>query len=145
MSADYILPPCFADIYSAGSVRGLLTKVLPLWLSWRAKVVEEQNGLKVKGRIKGDQHQYVLRPTPPKILPFLVNNYDLDTESRMNYHQSGFFLTIVHFIENLPANDEGYDITTHFQRNNGRMVLSLIPRIHGAMQACRHCFSINIV
>ena len=31
MSCDFIMPPCYADVYSAGSIHGLLTRVLPQW------------------------------------------------------------------------------------------------------------------
>jgi cellulose biosynthesis protein BcsQ len=70
MSCDFIIPPCFADYFSLSSVHGLLYKVIPRWLKWRAEAVEWQNqeGVEVDA-------SYRLPTQPPKLLPFLVGNY----------------------------------------------------------------------
>ena len=43
MSVDFILPPCFPDAYSAASVHGLLTSILPEWY-WHAQYSKYDGG-----------------------------------------------------------------------------------------------------
>ena len=76
MSCDYILPPCFADFYSICSADGFLRSLLPLWLDWHADLLQREPGRISQG---GVQQLFKFKPTPPKILPFLVTAY------KMNY------------------------------------------------------------
>ncbi|KAK3236596.1 hypothetical protein CYMTET_53274 [Cymbomonas tetramitiformis] len=78
-SCDYILPPVNADFYSYGSVYGLVTSVLPNWLQWQEQVTKDQ-----ADRYLFDpgtpylREGFAFKKTPPKILPFLAVNYDLE-------------------------------------------------------------------
>lgn len=85
LSCDYILPPCMASLYSAGSVSGLLTSVLPGeegWLGLHDKITHrwrEADGTP-KAEIAGLK-EWLLPASPPVLLPILVSNYPMGLKS----------------------------------------------------------------
>ena len=85
LSCDYILPPCMASLYSAGSVAGLLSSVLPGddgWLGLHDKITRrwrEDDG-EPKAEIAG-LREWLLPSSPPVLLPILVSNYPMGLKS----------------------------------------------------------------
>ena len=79
LACDYILPPCMASLYSAGSIAGLLTSVLPGengWLGLHAKITKEWHDeqFNVKPEVM-ELRNWLLPATPPQLLPIMVSNY----------------------------------------------------------------------
>ena len=79
LACDYILPPCMASLYSAGSIAGLLTSVLPGengWLGLHAKITKEwyDEQFNVKPEVM-ELRDWLLPATPPQLLPIMVSNY----------------------------------------------------------------------
>ena len=110
MSCDYVLPPCFLDMYSCESVHGLLTEVLPRWFTWlkaTAEFQESTNGYKfVKD---ANIMPFLVRKTPPKILPFICTSYDVDIYNNVQYHHTSFYKTIDIFVGALLKQDYTID------------------------------------
>ena len=81
LACDYILPPCMAALYSAGSIKGLLSDVLPGedgWLGLHEKITRrwrEDDG-EPKAEIAGLK-EWLLPATAPVLLPILVSNYPM--------------------------------------------------------------------
>ena len=81
LACDYILPPCMASLYSAGSIKGLLSSVLPGedgWLGLHEKITDrwrEEDG-EPKAEIAGLK-EWLLPATAPVLLPILVSNYPM--------------------------------------------------------------------
>ena len=87
MSADYILPPVLPDFFSTSSVRGLLTEVLPQFLKWRKQHVDS---VVTNDECKGFEKDgfYTFKDAAwPKVLPFLVHQYNLDKYDRKQIDQ----------------------------------------------------------
>lgn len=86
LACDYILPPCQAALYSAGSVHGLLSTVLPGrkgWFGLHRKITDHWRD-PTSGRPREDEKEavehekWLLPKSSPKLLPFLINNYMLE-------------------------------------------------------------------
>ena len=87
LACDFILPPCLASLYSAGSIAGLLTSVLPGddgWLGLHAKITalwrDKDNGLEPKADF-ADLADWLLPKTAPALLPITVSNYAMGLKS----------------------------------------------------------------
>ena len=84
LACDYILPPCQAGLYSAGSIHGLLNTVLPGRRGWFGvhKTItnhwREPDG--TPNQEAASSHQWLLPPQPPKLLPILITNYGLEDD-----------------------------------------------------------------
>ena len=81
LACDYILPPCMASLYSAGSIEGLLSSVLPGddgWLGLHEKITHRwrEEGGEPKAEIAGLK-EWLLPATAPVLLPILVSNYPM--------------------------------------------------------------------
>ena len=81
LACDYILPPCMASLYSAGSIKGLLSSVLPGddgWLGLHEKITHRwrEEGGEPKAEIAGLK-EWLLPATAPVLLPILVSNYPM--------------------------------------------------------------------
>ena len=83
MSCDYILPSVFADQYSLQAIHTLLTHVLPGWMSWRNKWVQESD----KELAANNILTFKYPTSPPKILPFLVTNYKIKKLGNMRVNK----------------------------------------------------------
>jgi len=88
LSCDYILPPCQAALYSAGSVHGLLSTVLPGrrgWLGVHATITaqwRDENGRpNEEEREATTSEDWLLPKDPPKLLPILIMNYPLEART----------------------------------------------------------------
>ena len=121
MSSDYVLPPVFADYFSTCSVYGLLNEVLPGFLSWR----EDHHGDKFKKLPQKDQdsleedgYYSFMDPEWPKLLPFLVQQYNLEKTTtqvektkgqgeQVEQVKADFVYSIRYLIDDLPK--EGDD------------------------------------
>jgi cellulose biosynthesis protein BcsQ len=74
MSCDYILPPAFAEPFSCMSSYGILTENLPSWFQRKEAIVEWQTE-------EQSTSAFILDDKYPKLLPFLVTNYDMDSNN----------------------------------------------------------------
>uniref|UniRef100_A0A6T8A3P5 AAA domain-containing protein n=1 Tax=Prymnesium polylepis TaxID=72548 RepID=A0A6T8A3P5_9EUKA len=90
LACDYILPPCMAALYSAGSIHGLLTSVLPGedgWLGLHEKITErwrdEDNKLEPKTSY-ASLSAWLLPKSAPVLLPIVVSNYAMGHEADVN-------------------------------------------------------------
>lgn len=94
LACDYILPPCLAALYSAGSVHGLLTSVLPGeegWLGLHQKITE-----KWRDPARGNEPRaayaalsaWLLPKNPPALLPITVTNYAMGLESDVHVKET---------------------------------------------------------
>ena len=88
LSCDCILPPCLPSLYSAGSIHGLLTTVLPGkkgWLGVHRTITDhwyEENGMVKEEEAEAEENpDWLLPKDPPKLLPILINNYPLEETS----------------------------------------------------------------
>ena len=104
MSCDYIIPPGFGSVYSMGSTQKLFTSVFPAWYGWRKQVLNTLEDLEEVGE------EFRLKPTPPKILPVLITNYELladQSEGRwvMGFEHSNFVHTLHSFMEQLRSGE----------------------------------------
>lgn len=129
MCMDYILCPCFADLYNAGSVHGLFTSILPQWLSWRHDVVEQQE----------QDEDDIFPNAPPKVLPLIVTNYSMD-DPKSNIvclEDSSFFHTIKTFVSNDEwKNEVPKEFNKHlpeFESCGNQRVLFLVPYLETAI------------
>jgi hypothetical protein len=73
MGSDYILPPTFAERFSAQSTQGLIKDVLPNWFRQRMDYIKYQD--KVRIRLDAALEAFTWPKDPPKILPLFVTNY----------------------------------------------------------------------
>ena len=84
LACDYILPPCMASLYSAGSVEGMLSSVLPGddgWLGLHKKISEKWRD--ASGAPKPEVaslKEWLLPQTAPYLLPIMVSNYAMGLE-----------------------------------------------------------------
>ncbi len=85
LSCDYILPPCNAALYSAGSIHGLLSTVLPGrrgWFGTHNEITEhwrDQDGNPSQEEREAVRSaQWLLPAESPKLLPILITNYALE-------------------------------------------------------------------
>ena len=87
LACDYILPPCQAGLYSAGSVHGLLNTVLPGPRGWFGahKIINsrwrDETGEPITEAV--NSRQWLLPKVPPKLLPILITNYGLEPDPRL--------------------------------------------------------------
>ena len=77
MSCDYILPPCFLDLYSCGSIYGLLRNKLPEWYIWHRETVKMQ----AKNKDEDDK-PFLLQKDPPQILPIICTSFDVQQDPK---------------------------------------------------------------
>ena len=79
MACDYLISPCQASVYSAGSMRALFETVYPAWFKRRKLIVkyQEESACTV-----ANLRPYCIRPDPPKLFPILVGNYHILNDSR---------------------------------------------------------------
>jgi cellulose biosynthesis protein BcsQ len=149
MSSDFILPPCFADFYSLSSVHGLLFNVLPVWLRWRATVVAEQ------ASIPEIQAAFKLKPHPPRILPFMVGNYNLSYAGLPplvpGVQPDGYafvvnsFAVFIKTLRQLLQHAEIPPICSDlFVPDNGEMVITFMPHL-GSISKVSHQFGHPVV
>jgi cellulose biosynthesis protein BcsQ len=84
MSSDYILPPANADYFSASSVRGLLYEAIPSFCYWRKEHRRKIAGLQRTHRdgLKKDGYYDFSSDEWPKVLPFLVGGYKLESSQK---------------------------------------------------------------
>ena len=87
LSCDFILPPCMASLYSAGSVNGLLSTVLPGndgWLGIHDKITklwrESDDNRTPKTLVRGLE-DWMLPATAPQLLPIMISNYPMGFKS----------------------------------------------------------------
>ncbi len=85
LACDYILPPCMASLYSAGSISGLLTSVLPGeegWLGLHEKISKRwrEADLEPKAEI-ASLKEWLLPAGAPQLLPIMVSNYAMGLKS----------------------------------------------------------------
>ena len=66
MSCDYILPPAFAEPYSAMSAYCILTENLPSWFERKTRIIECQ---------EDSTNEFALDDKYPRLLPFVLTNY----------------------------------------------------------------------
>ncbi|EKX52579.1 hypothetical protein GUITHDRAFT_101745 [Guillardia theta CCMP2712] len=101
MSCDFILPPAHPDFFSASSVRGLLRKILPDWLEWRGEHREKWKKIDQKALNSMKDFQFYDFSEIPRILPFLVHGYELDsnTENEMELSHANFLKCIEYLVE----------------------------------------------
>lgn len=83
LSCDYILPPCQAGLYSAGSVYGLLSTVLPGDNGWLGEHDEirtrwRSNDGTPKANVEPSMVDFLLPYTAPLLLPIMVSNYGME-------------------------------------------------------------------
>ena len=84
LACDYVLPPCMASLYSAGSVEGMLSSVLPGddgWLGLHKKISEKWRD--ASGAPKPEVaslKEWLLPQTAPELLPIMVSNYAMGLE-----------------------------------------------------------------
>jgi len=71
MACDYLISPCHASVYSAGSMRALFETVYPSWFKRRKRIAEFQDEDCTDPNLK----PYCIRPDPPTLFPVLVGNY----------------------------------------------------------------------
>lgn len=89
LACDYILPPCNASLYSAGSVQGLLSSVLPGddgWLGLHKKITEKWRD--ASGAPKAEVEslkEWLLPQTAPYLLPIMVSNYAMGLEDDVKF------------------------------------------------------------
>ena len=85
LACDYILPPCMASLYSAGSISGLLTSVLPGengWLGLHEKITKQWHDDEFKPKPEvAKLHDWLLPTTAPQLLPIMVSNYAMGLKS----------------------------------------------------------------
>ena len=84
LSCDYILPPCNASLYSCGSIYGLLETVLPGqegWLGAHKRFAEQWGPVWEQTEMGKRLLPFCLPRTPPKLLPILVTNYGMVSDS----------------------------------------------------------------
>ena len=133
MSLDFILPPCFADTYSASSVSGLLETVLPDWYHWQENAVKIQKEELAKGHWGDADKMWMLPEKPPQICAFLASNY-ATSQDHVVYHASNFIGTLKDYVERDFLERDRNGLSKHFLPINGRMVLSFVPRLVDAHQ-----------
>jgi cellulose biosynthesis protein BcsQ len=83
MSSDYVLPPVNADYFSCSSVRGLLYAALPSFCMWRKNHQLKVQAMMKRERdnLKNDGFYDFTADEWPKVLPFLVGGYKMETAS----------------------------------------------------------------
>merc|ERR1711998_330146 len=85
LAYDYILPPCMASLYSAGTVQGLLSSVLPGengWLGLHEKITKQWRDANGDPKAEvASLAEWLLPRTAPYLLPFMVSNYAMGLEN----------------------------------------------------------------
>jgi len=85
LACDYILPPCMASLYSAGTVQGLLSSVLPGengWLGLHEKITKQWRDANGDPKAEvASLAEWLLPRTAPYLLPFMVSNYAMGLEN----------------------------------------------------------------
>mmetsp|Transcript_26691 Transcript_26691/g.67622 ORF Transcript_26691/g.67622 Transcript_26691/m.67622 type:complete len:202 (+) Transcript_26691:505-1110(+) len=151
MSCDFILPPCFPDLYSVASVYALLSEdgLLQRWITQHAELVHNQRALNPPGATRrllltDDQrrHGFAMKLTFPKLLPFIVTNFDPPRLNIINKADAGFIYTLKNLIEqgctHVPA-----AVKSLYIRSTD-MVLPLLQHI-GAVHKYSHQTGVPIV
>ena len=98
--SDYILPPCFPDLFSTGAMWGLLQKVLPEWQTTLHLMCDKQaKAYENKPR----KPAYLLKNKFPDLLPFIVTNYDFETmkdggDKQITVVQTEFLYTMKEYV-----------------------------------------------
>jgi hypothetical protein len=108
--SDYILPPCFPDLFSTGAMWGLLQKVLPEWQTTLHLMCDKQaEAYENKPR----KPAYLLKNKFPDLLPFIVTNYAFETMSdggnkQITVVQTEFLYTMKEYVRRAAfgANDK---------------------------------------
>ena len=146
MSCDYILPPAFAETYSAMAAYGILTENLPSWFSRKKLILEQQENC---------ASVYRLDNKFPKLLPFVLTNYELDDSTGYLDNLATCFVTCIEdFVFDWQAGQfppqnqvnskkqqrlaEAADhISSNMVRCQGRMTIPLIPHDKEIFRVCQ--------
>jgi len=101
MSSDYILPPVFADYFSASSVHGLLYRALPKFLEWQKGHKFSTLDPSIQKSLEQDGFYSFKDTRWPKVLPFLVQQYNLDKPTKQGEQVEQVKADFVHSIRYL--------------------------------------------
>eukprot|EP00899_Mesostigma_viride_P009088 jgi/Mesvir1/18180/Mv09467-RA.7 len=101
MSCDYILPCFQPDFFSASAVYGFLHNVLPDWLGIF-------NSIRSASKLNLTDPRFAFNPLPPRILPFLMNNFVLEGKDQLTPMDSAFFSLVERVVksEEDPVSDD---------------------------------------
>lgn len=133
MTSDYILPPVFPDFFSAHSVQGLLTDVLPGWYSWRQEIVEYQSQAGALGGMSVDFKLDVIARQVPRILPFLVLNLDLHSrDAKSVSHAKSKWVRCLETLVSDPIVVPAI-VRDHFRPNRGAMVIPFLRNVRSVL------------
>jgi hypothetical protein len=103
MTANYILPPAFADLGNLHSLHRMLNKVIPTWLKDRKELVEKQRRFNVT-------NYYKLPENPPKLLPVVMNNLALYQNRSVTEAASLWVIRVKRLFEADPSSNYGLPI-----------------------------------
>jgi len=126
LSCDYILPCSFADQFSFNSTEQLLTYLLPLWFSWADKVRDSDFYKRFINSPEASEYSSLfLKPTNPKILPIIVQNY-----KKYNKCISTAFSRWINHLESLVGGiDDRWKRRNMITLKESLMVIALIPNL----------------
>jgi cellulose biosynthesis protein BcsQ len=138
MSSDYILPTVLADYFSTASVHGLIgtrgqtneTKVLPKWIEW---VGQHRTLISKLPPIEVTKHKnnsiYHFDKTP-KLLPFLVQGYEMDSSggTRMKESEACFLESIRIMVEEQTELDKEI-LESYICDGEGKMVVPFLRKL----------------
>lgn len=146
LCCDYILPPVFADVFSATSVHSLLTEVLGGERGWIAKH-KEVVAIQYKNRFVSANPEVLnwrIPLNPPRLLPFIVTNFPTkklpklrkrtkgieDFLEEMTYMPQQFVYCMKDFIDKDKINAaERDEVRIEYEANNGDMIICLLPTL----------------
>jgi len=99
LSCDYILPPVFPDFFSLSSMQTFLKEMVPLLMEDHEKIMDAQpKRLTAPQKLYG----YGFNPSFPKILPFLVSNFNFQ-ENRIERGAANWVVSMRELVD--PTNE----------------------------------------
>eukprot|EP00899_Mesostigma_viride_P009089 jgi/Mesvir1/18181/Mv09468-RA.1 len=122
MSCDYILPCFQPDFFSASAVYGFLHNVLPDWLGIF-------NSIRLASKLNLTDPRFAFNPLPPRILPFLMNNFVLEGKEMLTPMDSAFF-SLVERVVNSEEDPVSDDVRALFLPDGSNcMALPFLPSV----------------